>query len=177
MAIRWTCPNGCAAVLGPMRPPRDAVVRFCLHCSASSTRLVPREPTALLTAKAKKEAAKREREAMKSAKFRAKREEQKAKELEDKIERAEAWKAAYERVKLQHDRDGAPDYHVTSNGRPRGSYDELKPAIQQYHAIRKAGVEVTLTRVKWGRLDTGCFHGRKFVGWETEDGKRIARHE
>lgn len=40
--VRWVCPNGCPAVLGPARPPMDAVCRYCLRCSATSLTLVTR---------------------------------------------------------------------------------------------------------------------------------------
>jgi hypothetical protein len=79
------------------------------------------------------------------------------------------------RQKLRRER--AADYHVASFGQPRGTFDSLKEALRQVRVLRKAGVEVTPTRVKEGHLDTGCFHGRKFVGWETQEGKRIAKHE
>jgi len=41
--VRWECPNGeHPAVLGSTRPPKDATVRYCLPCSAGSSRLVAR---------------------------------------------------------------------------------------------------------------------------------------
>jgi len=42
MSVRWTCPNGCAAVLAPTKPRRNDVRRYCLPCSAKSGRLVER---------------------------------------------------------------------------------------------------------------------------------------
>jgi hypothetical protein len=45
--VRWECPNGCAAVLGPSRPRRDDVARYCLRCSAQVGRLVDRTSPAL----------------------------------------------------------------------------------------------------------------------------------
>lgn len=46
--VRWECPSGeHPAVLGSTRPPKDAVVRFCLPCSANATRLVARVAPAL----------------------------------------------------------------------------------------------------------------------------------
>ena len=53
--VRWTCPNGCPAVLGSSRPRRDATVRFCLACSASSDRLVPRTAPVLEARRAAKQ--------------------------------------------------------------------------------------------------------------------------
>lgn len=45
--IRWSCPNVCGSVLGPERPRKDAVCRYCLACSMRSDRLVPRIPVVL----------------------------------------------------------------------------------------------------------------------------------
>lgn len=45
--VRWECPNGCPAVLGSTRPPKDATARFCLSCSAKASRLVERSAPAL----------------------------------------------------------------------------------------------------------------------------------
>jgi hypothetical protein len=39
---RWECPNGCGAVMGPRRPRKDDVRRYCLPCSEESGRLVER---------------------------------------------------------------------------------------------------------------------------------------
>ena len=72
--VRWECPNGCPAVLGPRRPKSDNVCRFCLTCSAKSKRaLVRRTAPAVEKARvqrrqqhvdklAEKRAQKRERE-------------------------------------------------------------------------------------------------------------------
>jgi len=40
--VRWVCPNGCAGVLGPSRPRKNNVVRYCLPCSAKAGVLVER---------------------------------------------------------------------------------------------------------------------------------------
>jgi hypothetical protein len=45
--VRWACPNGCAAVLGPTKPRRDDVSRYCLPCSQREGKLVPRVAPAL----------------------------------------------------------------------------------------------------------------------------------
>jgi hypothetical protein len=45
--VRWACPNGCPAVLGPSRPRRDDVARYCLTCSAKRGRLVLRTAPSL----------------------------------------------------------------------------------------------------------------------------------
>lgn len=45
--VRWDCPNGHPGVLGPRRPARDNVVRYCLRCSEESGRLVVRTAPAL----------------------------------------------------------------------------------------------------------------------------------
>jgi hypothetical protein len=42
MQTRWKCPNGCGGVLGPKRPRRDDVRRYCLDCSKATGRLVER---------------------------------------------------------------------------------------------------------------------------------------
>lgn len=44
---RWHCPNNCPAVLGPTKPRRDDVRRYCLVCSALQGRLVERTAPAL----------------------------------------------------------------------------------------------------------------------------------
>jgi hypothetical protein len=46
--VRWECPAGKhPGVLGPTRPPKDAVARFCLPCSMETGRLVSRVAPAL----------------------------------------------------------------------------------------------------------------------------------
>jgi hypothetical protein len=47
VSVRWQCPNGCGAVLGPERPRRDDVRRYCLACSKRTGRLVERQSPAL----------------------------------------------------------------------------------------------------------------------------------
>lgn len=66
MSVRWECPNGCPAVLGPKRPRRDNVVRFCLACSAKAGRLVPRSSPVV----ERERSASRERSAEKQARNR-----------------------------------------------------------------------------------------------------------
>jgi hypothetical protein len=67
--VRWACPNGCPGVLGPTRPRKDDVRRYCIPCSLKSGRLVERvAPTlarqraARAEALATRRAAKAERE-------------------------------------------------------------------------------------------------------------------
>lgn len=70
--IRWNCPNDRhPAVLGPTRPLKDSVIRYCLPCSTETGRLVLRVAPALerkrkaaATASAAKAKAKRERAAI-----------------------------------------------------------------------------------------------------------------
>lgn len=46
--VRWQCPNDLhPAVLGSTRPPRTALVRYCLPCSVAAGRLVERIAPAL----------------------------------------------------------------------------------------------------------------------------------
>jgi hypothetical protein len=60
--IRWACPNGCPGVLGPSRPRRDDVRRYCLKCSEDSGRLVERvAPVIERRRQSAKERAKRKR--------------------------------------------------------------------------------------------------------------------
>lgn len=40
--VRWLCPNGHQGVLGPARPRRDNICRYCLACSAKEGKLVER---------------------------------------------------------------------------------------------------------------------------------------
>lgn len=49
MKTRWSCTKNddCPAVLGPTRPRKDDVCRFCLPCSAKAGKLVPRVAPAL----------------------------------------------------------------------------------------------------------------------------------
>jgi hypothetical protein len=67
--VRWTCPNACPAVLGPKRPRRDDVSRYCLSCSAKKGRLVERSAPSL--EKRKADAARRLAEKRERAKRRA----------------------------------------------------------------------------------------------------------
>lgn len=39
---RWECPNGHRAVIGPSKPRRDNICRYCLQCSANQGKLVER---------------------------------------------------------------------------------------------------------------------------------------
>lgn len=69
--IRWNCPNDRhPGVLGPSRPPKDSIVRYCLACSQESGRLAERIAPALerkraaaVATSATKAKAKRAREA------------------------------------------------------------------------------------------------------------------
>jgi len=45
--VRWECPNGHPAVLGPTKPRKLATVRYCLMCSATASQLVERFAPAL----------------------------------------------------------------------------------------------------------------------------------
>lgn len=49
MKTRWSCTKSetCPAVLGPTKPRKDDVCRFCLPCSAKAGKLVPRIAPAL----------------------------------------------------------------------------------------------------------------------------------
>lgn len=47
-SVRWVCPNGLhPGVLGPTRPRRDNIVRYCLPCSMKAGRLIERTAPAL----------------------------------------------------------------------------------------------------------------------------------
>jgi hypothetical protein len=74
---RWVCPTCRAGVLGPERPRRDDVRRYCLACSAKSGRLVERTAPA----------AERER-AERAGRAAAKRSTKQQREREAKIARA-----------------------------------------------------------------------------------------
>jgi hypothetical protein len=51
--IRWNCPTGThPGILGPTRPPKNSVVRYCLPCSETTGRLVERVAPALETKRA-----------------------------------------------------------------------------------------------------------------------------
>lgn len=79
---RWVCPscgNGC---LGPTRPRKDNIVRYCLPCSEKTGKLVERETPALTK--------KRERQAEKSAMKRKARAER-AKKAEKKRTHLTLW--------------------------------------------------------------------------------------
>jgi hypothetical protein len=77
--VRWNCPNERhPGVLGPGRPPKDSLVRYCLDCSVETGRLVARVAPALerkraaaaVTSKAKAKA-KRSRAALAREKAKA----------------------------------------------------------------------------------------------------------
>lgn len=68
--VRWTCPNGeHPGVLGPSRPRKDHLCRYCIECSLKANRLVERVVPAI---EGKREAA-RQRSAERAAKKRAKK--------------------------------------------------------------------------------------------------------
>ena len=46
--VRWSCPNGHVDVLGPSRPRRDNVCRYCLPCSQLLGRLTGRTALSLM---------------------------------------------------------------------------------------------------------------------------------
>jgi hypothetical protein len=78
--VRWACPYGCPAVLGPSRPRKDDVCRFCLSCSSKSNRLVPRTAPSLDKKRSLKTAAERREAALRSlrATMKTHRDEQKS---------------------------------------------------------------------------------------------------
>lgn len=169
--IRWTCPNGCAAVLGPSRPVRDAVVRVCLSCSQGQLRLVQRLPIAKLNEKAKKE----EKKTAKRAVARTEREKEAEARRLIKQQAGEEAQRRREREKLSDAQAKVTDFHVSSNGHHRVSSDKLVEAMRHYRVFRKASPDarITLTCVRHGELYTAYFHGRTHVGWETVSGHRI----
>lgn len=71
MSVRWECPSGKhPGVLGPERPRRENVVRYCLRCSEETGKLVERVAPALERKRAAKAAARREAPARREASLR-----------------------------------------------------------------------------------------------------------
>ena len=79
--IRWNCPNGHPGVLGPSRPPKDSIVRYCLTCSAKTGRLVERVAPALEAKRAAAAATSATKAKAKRARETAVRERKKAAEI------------------------------------------------------------------------------------------------
>lgn len=89
--VRWDCPDGKhPGVLGPSKPRRDSIVRYCLPCSEESGRLVERVAPAVdrqrqasAERSAEKAKAKRQRDA---AKRRARQEREDARYVVDGLD-------------------------------------------------------------------------------------------
>jgi hypothetical protein len=79
---RWECPNGDhPGVLGPTRPRKDSIVRYCLPCSEASGKLVERIAPALERKRAAKADARKAK-----AKQKREREQAKAREWPNVLE-------------------------------------------------------------------------------------------
>ena len=172
--IRWVCPNGCPGVLGPERPRRDSVTRYCLPCSAKAYVLVRREPAAIVKAKAKKAA----REVEIRAANAAERELRRDVERRVKAQREEEVRERCAQAKLESDRENAIDYQVTIHGRDCGTFSTFDDARLRRASLIQMKVkpnEVTLSGLYRGRLFYASFHGKKHVGWEDDLGRRSAR--
>lgn len=143
--VKWACPNGCPSVLGPQRPRRDDVARYCLPCSSVRGRLVLRTAPSLES----KRAAKVERE-----KAAAERAKERKKEREAKAEEKRALLEAERLAKLprQHGVDyviQVPDESAGDGTRTVATYgrEEFAEALRAYLAQQKRAPAAKLLKV------------------------------
>lgn len=148
MAVRWECPNGHAAVLGPKRPRRDSIVRFCLPCSEEAGRLVERTAP-VVERRSKALAEKREaKEAAKREAARVQRQREKESERQRK-EREAQERLAYLTVRTQDAVGRMIDVNVE---------DELRVMARKVLG-RKSSLARGHFTVKVRRSDVGTWHG------------------
>ena len=86
---RWICPTCGVGALGPERPRKNATVRYCLDCSASSATLVERVAPAVEGARERAQSATAERDRRRRAAAARRRERQKNLKAEREKEHAE----------------------------------------------------------------------------------------
>ena len=147
--VRWECPNDHPAVLGPRKPPRDSIIRFCVPCSVERGRLVRRSAPVLDRDRRKREAARQEREAVKRDAARVEREREKERQR-DQAERNAQAKIDYYTVRTQDAAGKMIDVRVD---------EELR-----LMARRVLGRKSALARPGWldvvvRRSDVGTWHG------------------
>lgn len=161
--IRWACPNGHPAVLGPKAPRTDATCRFCLTCSATAARMVRRVPEALerqRQAKAERERTKRRAAAEARAELR--RIAQVAKR-----EAAEAEAERQKETARYFAQQSAIDYNVKA-GATSTAYSTLRGpggALEHVARLQQRGAAFQLFRIGKDRQGVGSFHGKRLVAW------------
>lgn len=89
--VQWKCPNGHTGVLGPSKPRRDNICRYCLQCSAKTGKLVERVAPALEAKRQTKAQAAKERAKAKTVAAKARED---AKWIVEGVDLRKALKAA-----------------------------------------------------------------------------------
>lgn len=91
----------------------------------------------------------------------------------EKRERAVAERERKREAALAKKRAEAADY-VVKSGALIETTDDLRYAKQRYWKLRDAGFDASLQRMRGGDAHLAVFHGRRFAGWITAEGRRIA---
>lgn len=179
---RWACPNGCAAVLGPLRPRSDNTCRYCLTCSSlfGATKMVRRTAATL----EKKRSA---QEASRAAARQAKAEERRLEAEKERAAKLEAALLAKEERATRERRQNqarAIDYVVRvltdANGESMGVRTEVfsllrgrGSALAHVAECRRRNRAFELVRVRYGQTHKGVFHGRVLFAWEDDEGRTV----
>ena len=129
---RWVCPDCGDGKLGPQRPRRENIVRYCLPCSEKAGRLVERETPALTKNREKRAEQMAERRAVKAKRDR-KRERRKTHiRLRDAAGREVELDPIKETKRLAK-KAGVTIHRVTWNRRRGGSSGRAWPWNRRVH--------------------------------------------
>lgn len=160
--IRWECPNGLhPGRLGPRKPRRDDIVRYCLACSEATGRLVERTAPALQRARAAAE---------ERARTRAAQQRQSA---------AQARRRATERESERYTVDGVDlrdEFkrlcRLPAFGGPNGRLARRPPTFTV--TVRR---ERPRSQLGWASPSAWRFHLSRYPGQDLADARETLVHE
>lgn len=144
---RWVCPNGHGAVMGPRRPRRDNIVRYCLDCSKEAGKLVERVAPVVEAERERSRAASVERQTKKKARA---KEVRLAREEVDGVD-VRALMDRYLRLKafrINGKPMGAPDLYVVRHA------DHPRAQLGVAHGAWSVRINAYPGQSRWEMADT-----------------------
>lgn len=143
--VRWECPNGCPGVLGPSRPRKDNIVRYCLDCSKREGKLVERIAPTLEKQRARAKEKSQLKASTKAARARAREREKKYIQLSDARDRVVEIDpiAATQEIARRAGYKRAPYVPVTWR---RGNHSYVTGRANEYGITMTIGKDASLER-------------------------------